>query len=548
MKLLTQLGLYFHTLRYLKLIQVWARIAIHFRSSGLDLRPVPSRRLLLKDWCIPIPREQSQITIDRFRFLNVEHQIASADDWNSQGIEKLWLYNLHYFDDLNARNAINRNPWHLNQVNRWIKENPIGIGVGWESYPVSLRVVNWIKWCLSGYEMTAGVRNSLALQLRFLSRRLEVHLLGNHLFANAKALLFGGLFFDGCEADAWYELGNKIISGQINEQILSDGGHFERSPMYHSLLLEDILDLINLHYAFGKSINPCWHEVIAKMLAWLSAMTHPDGEITFFNDSAIGVAPKGCELVDYAKRLGMQPSFLPSVRSGLLLDSGFARIEVGDILIFADVGSVGPTYLPGHAHAGTLSFELSIYGRRLLVNSGTSEYRNGAERERQRGTAAHNTIRVDKSDSSEVWASFRVARRAQAFGVRYDDNVLTARHDGYVRLKGKPIHSRRWTALQNSLIILDELSGEGSHFIEAFFHIHPYWRPRLIGNNACELVSSDGSDSVIVDLDSSMAWRLEPSTWHPQFGISLPNMLLVGDRHGEFPIQLLTCISWPCKS
>ena len=545
MKFLTQLRLYFNTLKYLKPIQIWGRITIHLRTPKPDLRPAPSRQLLLVNWCAPIPREQSQITIDRFRFLNIEHQIVSADDWNSKGIEKLWLYNLHYFDDLNAQNAINRNPWHLNQVNRWIKENPIGCGVGWESYPISLRVVNWIKWCLSGHEMNLEIRDSLAIQLRFLSHRLEVHLLGNHLFANAKALLFGGLFFDGREADSWYDLGSKIISSQISEQILSDGGHFERSPMYHSLLLEDMLDLINLHLAFGKPINPFWQEVVVKMFAWLSFMTHPDGEITFFNDSAFGVAPKECDLIDYVKRIGIKPSFLPTVRSGRLLDSGYARIESGDALLFADVGSVGPRYLPGHAHASTLSFELSLSGRRVIVNSGTSSYRNGPERQRQRGTAAHNTVRVDKCDSSEVWASFRVARRAQTFDVRYDGNTLAGRHDGYTRLQGRPIHSRQWTTLQNELIILDELSGEGSHFIETFFYIHPCWRPQLKGNNICELMCSDRLELVIVHLDSSMSWRLEPSTWHPQFGVSLPNFRLVGDQYCELPFRFLTRISWP---
>ena len=81
-----------------------------------------------------------------------------------------------------------------------------------------------------------------------------------------------------------------------------------------------------------------------------------------------------------------------------------------------DVAPVGPDYLPGHAHADTLSFELSLFGQRVLVNSGTSQYEAGPERSRQRGTAAHNTVIVDGHDSSEVWAGFRVARRASSRG------------------------------------------------------------------------------------------------------------------------------------
>ena len=548
MKLRTRFALYFHTLRYLKPVQVWGRVAFRLRSPHPDLRPAPSQRGLVAGWCAPVPRVQSQKAEGLFRFLNVEHEFASSEDWNSPAFEKLWLYNLHYFDDLNARCARTRRSWHLKLMNRWIKENPPGVGVGWEPYPISMRVVNWIKWCLAGNEPSEALIHSLAVQLRFLSRRLEVHLLGNHLLTNAKALLFGGLFFEGSEAEHWYALGKRVMGNQLGEQILADGGHFERSPMYHSLLMEDLLDLFNLHCAYGKPMDASWRETIAKMYTWLSAMTHPDGEIAFFNDAASGIAPKALELGDYARRLGMRSSWSLSVQLGLLGDSGYARIENGDAVILADVGSVGPDYLPGHAHAGTLSFELSLAGRRVLVNSGTSVYGNGAERQRQRGTAAHNTVRVDECDSSEVWSGFRVARRARTFDVLYDDVTLAGRHDGYRRLPGKPIHSRQWTTVRNGVDIVDELSGSGSHLAEVFFHIHPNWRPHLKGDAGCELVSTDGSCCLLMNLEPRMTWRLELSTWHPQFGVSLPNFRLVGSQRGELPLRFVTRLSWPCAS
>ncbi len=548
MKLRTWFVLYFHTLRYLKPVQVWGRMAFRLRLPQPDLQPAPSLRSFVAEWCAPVPREQNLLADGRFRFLNAEHEIASAEDWNSQAFGKLWLYNLHYFDDLNAQCAETRRSWHLKLLNRWIAENPPGVGVGWEPYPISLRVVNWIKWCLAGNEPSEAVRHSLAIQLRFLSRRLEVHLLGNHLFANAKALLFGGLFFEGSEAERWYALGKKIMGSHLGEQILADGGHFERSPMYHSLLLEDLLDLCNLYCAYGKPIDAFWRWTIGKMFAWLNVMTHPDGEIAFFNDAASGIAPKAIELEDYARRLGVHFALPLSRCSRLLHDSGFARIENRDMVILADVGSVGPDYLPGHAHASTLSFELSLVGQRVLVNSGTSVYGNGAERQRQRGTAAHNTVRVDKCDSSEVWSGFRVARRARTFDVRYDEVTLAGKHDGYRRLPGKPVHCRQWTVVRNGVNIIDELSGYGPHLVEVFFHIHPDWRPHLKGNAACELVSVDGSCCILMHLEPRMAWRIEPSTWHPKFGVSLPNFLLVGSQQGDLPLRFVNRLSWPCVS
>ena len=113
--------------------------------------------------------------------------------------------------------------------------------------------MNWNKFALSGNELSDAARDSLAIQARWLRKRLEWHLLGNHLFANAKALVFVGLFFCGEEADGWLRTGTQILRKQIPEQILADGAQFELSPMYHALALEDVLDLVNITRAFGRN-------------------------------------------------------------------------------------------------------------------------------------------------------------------------------------------------------------------------------------------------------------------------------------------------------
>ena len=93
------------------------------------------------------------------------------------------------------------------------------------------------------------------MQVRFLRKRLEIHLLGNHLFANAKALVFAGLYFTGNEADEWLGKGLAILEREVPEQVLRDGGHFERSPMHHGIILEDLLDLLNVfaHKLYGTT-------------------------------------------------------------------------------------------------------------------------------------------------------------------------------------------------------------------------------------------------------------------------------------------------------
>jgi uncharacterized heparinase superfamily protein len=397
-------------------------------------------------------------------------------------------------------------------IERWIGENLPGSGPGWEPYPLSRRIVNWIKWLLEGGRLTPAMRRSLATQADWLARRLEFHLLANHLFANAKALTFAGCFF---EQDGWLRTGLKQLEREIPEQILADGGHFERSPMYHGLILEDMLDLVNLGRAY-PGLLPDWSPVAARMLGWLARMLHPDGEIPFFNDAAFGVAPEPRLLFDYAARLGITPA---RVEFGA---SGYIRLENDTTVVLFDAAPIGPDYQPGHAHADTLSFELSHRGQRLLVNSGISTYERGPERQRQRGTAAHNTVRVDGRDQSEVWAAFRVARRARPLDVRTDHRSWAeAAHDGYHRLKPPVTHRRRLVLEADRVLLTDMLEGRGEHAIEMFFHFYPgTWTE--------------------IRLDPRLVGSVEDTEYYPGFEQVLPNRTLVGRYRGPCPVSFHT--------
>jgi hypothetical protein len=233
-----------NTVRWLKPVQVYGRARFRLSKPKPDLRPAPRLRVATGPWAMPARRAQSLVTPTQMRFLNEERDL-DAHGWDSKDLAKLWRYNQHYFDDLCAFGAAERTEWHRELIARWMRECPPGQGTAWEPYPSSLRIVNWIKWLRAGNEPVPGMLDSLAAQVRFLTKRLEWHLLGNHLFVNAKALMIAGLFFDGDEAEEWFEMGEGILRTEIPEQILADGGQFERSPMYHALALEDMLDILN---------------------------------------------------------------------------------------------------------------------------------------------------------------------------------------------------------------------------------------------------------------------------------------------------------------
>jgi len=470
---------------------------------------------------------------DKIVFLNEEGNLSVQTCWNDPSKKKLWLYNLHYFDDLNAADASDRVIWHRALIQRWIAENPPTKGNGWEPYPLSLRIVNWIKWAQQGNELDSAWLDSLAMQVRYLRKRLEYHLLGNHLFANAKALIFAGLYFSGDEADKWVTKGVSMLTKELPEQVLDDGGHFELSPMYHSIILESLLDLINLARVYGnhdlltRKVD-LWKETAQRMRTCLNVMCHPDGGISFFNDTTLGVAPTPDQLNAYADRLELEEIKEPEKVKNHLSDSGYIRLSKELAIMLLDVGNIGPDYLPGHAHADTLSFELSLFKQRVIVNSGISCYGNSDERLRQRGTAAHSTVEINGENSSEVWSGFRVARRAKPFGLTVNETQdaikVSCSHDGYRRLSGKPVHNRVWEVTDEKLMVTDRIQGQFKRAV-ARFYLHPdvtvkYDREKKIGTLSLE-------EGKFVDwCVSGGVVSILKSTYHPGFGLDTPNEMI----------------------
>jgi uncharacterized heparinase superfamily protein len=300
--------------------------------------------------------------------------------------------------------------------------------------------------------------------------------------------------------------------------------------MYHALAYEDMLDLVNIAHTNPSALTrwqhtvSLWSEIIVKMGSWLHAVSHPDGEIAFFNDAAIGIAPWPAALFSYAERLGLSAADAPMdvVR---LSASGYIRVTLGQAVLLIDAAPIGPDYLPGHAHADTLSYELSLFGQRMVVNSGTSRYGLGREREWERSTRAHSTVEIDGQDSSEVWAGFRVARRAYPFdvSVKRDGNavIVEAAHDGYCRLPGRVVHRRRWILQANRLEVIDIIEGAFSEAVSRVY-FHPDIQIRKVG-----------AGGTAFSLDRTVSWEtnvvdstIEATSWHPEFGVSIPNSCL----------------------
>jgi len=275
----------------------------------------------------------------------------------------------------------------------------------------------------------------------------------------------------------------------------------------------------------------------------MEAMSHPDGGVSFFNDSSDGIAPEKSKIESYAEKLGFSVKPL-DISMTTVVDNAssgyFCATSKSSKLIF-DAAGVGPDYIPGHAHADTLAFELSIGAQRVFVNSGTSEYGLSPVRVNQRKTASHNTIEVDEKDSSQVWSGFRVANRARIIErsskLKLDNNIfLKATHNGYKSLIGGCYHSRELVFNGTSLVVRDELHGDFTG-AKSRFYFHPDLE--VILESGILLVSGKAFN-LRSDLTDEKASLLD-ACWHPQFGIDIPNKMLLIDLLGN---EMETIFDW----
>ena len=418
-----------------------------------------------------------------FEFLRRKIEFGKTIDWDCPQLPALWRYNLHYFDYLRQDDISAEQGLALMQD--WILRHERIQGIGWHPYPVSLRLVNWIYFLSANFKTEAVPQtyvDSVALQAAWLEQNIEHHILANHLFENAKALLFAGAFLGGVFGDRCLASGLKIFRAELDEQFLDDGGHFERSPMYHRILTQDLVDLCNLFCANPGvfSAEDC-NAVISKARAALIFMNRidpPDHSMPFFNDSTNAIAPERTALVEFAQRIfGFEfESLKKEVSVTSLCSSGYYVVRERGNFLMIDCGEIGPDYQPGHAHCDTLSYEYYLNDRKIISNCGNFDYESSNERQFARGTAAHNTVVVDGEEQSEIWGAFRVARRARPIRGALELPAagharFNGAHDGYQRLLPGAVHERTVDYFSGgALKVEDTLTDGGEHRVDSYVH------------------------------------------------------------------------------
>lgn len=545
---------FIHTLWYLKPVQIVGRLGFFIKKKFFNFAIVRCVKrksphsdpafLKLVAKCYPKTAAQN-LKKKQFTFLNVTADYGAEILWNDPAKSRLWLYNLHYFEYLlPLTQETSREDFEAAKIiiEDWIRKNPIGQGNGWEPYPISLRVVNWIffysafhSFFESDFNFRQAFLTSLFRQAAYLKYFLEHHLQANHLWANVKALLFAGLFFNH---SSWIRSGAELFSSEVSEQILKDGGHFERSPMYHALILIDLIDLANVFKNSNLAESPLSRKlqqlekqiepVIPKMMQWLQAMTHPDGKPALFGDTAFNVAPELKEIKDYFQAvLGTSPPELPESRAIALENSGYFSIRSDELYLLVDGGELGVRYQPGHAHCDLLSYELSYQGYRFVVDSGIGEYVPTELRHKARSIYSHNTLVVNGMDQAEIWSAFRMGRRVHPEKIEIKTKPAFEFFGTYhnrLQRKWAYRHQRR-IKVAESITIEDQWQARAVKSVENLIHLHPDCKIEL--NEGRALIKRGVAMMHIIYNAQKIRSELRDWFYVPEFGKIIPSKVLV---------------------
>lgn len=553
------------TVRYLRPWQICSQLSNRLKASYENpdkfLRKTspsyPGRRWNLRhEFLAPGPQiiSAADIMKGHLTFSNNMQNVGYPPRWNCGHLPKLWQYNLHYFEYLWALDYDAAKRLAID----WIDNYPLARDqVGWEPYPVSLRLMNLCGVFFGQYRkqieaddfFLKKLWSSIYLQAEWLTRHLETHLLGNHLFENAAALSFVGSCFKGNLATKWLDKGIDILTEQIPEQILPDGLHFERSPMYHCRIIYLLAVLFNTGH---QQLVDLVKKALNKVIAALGHLIHPDGQIALLNDSAFGIYNTPDQLFFYLQSLCHNKNDgFSIIKTGpfALPDAGYYgfRNKEGTYII-CDVAPIGSDYIPGHAHADIFSFELSFKGYRVIVDSGVYDYEVSSTRKYCRSTRAHNTIEIEGQDQCEMWGAFRVARRGRPHDIKWlpDKNggfQLGGWHDGYKRLKGKPIHYREfiWDS-RHKLVVIDKITASCSQNMISRLHLHPDCSVSALEDNFVLINYPAGKSKISFFGNGQLT--IEKSFYCPEFGIKNANTVLKFSFSGQriatgFKIEIL---------
>ena len=437
----------------------------------------------------------------RFRFLN--HTVSAEDlAAGRSDTGPVWQAEYHSFDWLRDMRAVGTETARVQArtyLTDWIEANQKWHPLSWRPDVMARRICNWLthaEFISAGADGDFAEKflDRIARQVRHLRRAGRFVPNGVERMSVVKALLYASLCLPNSIRFAPRQI--KATVRMSERQILPHGGHVERNPIAQMQALRHLVDIRSVLTMTSIEIPEALQQAIDRAAPMLRFYRHGDGGFALFNGSTESEPWLIDVVLTKAEARGKPLTSAPH--------TGFERVSANRTLVIADAGAPS---LTGHgAHAGTLSFEMSVGKQRVIVNCGAYAGRDSTWRLAQRATAAHSTLVVEDKNSFEIHEDGTIGAKGvsvTAERLEADGNTwIDMSHDGYTASHGI-VHRRRIyiNASGSDIRGEDTLDGSGEHKFSIRFHLHPSVKASLV---------QDGG-SVLLRLPDKSGWRMRCS-------------------------------------
>lgn len=458
-----------------------------------------------------------------------------------------WAEALHGFGWLRHLRAANTSLSRANAralVEDWIAHSETtGTGIAWRPAVVARRLLSWLSqspMILAPPDAVFYRRfmKALGRQVTVLQRAVAGGLEGEARLLAAIALAEAGLCGEGFASAR--KQGSRLLAEELNRQILADGGHLSRNPGVLVDLLLDLLPLRQSYAARSTPVPPALLNAIDRIIPMIRLFRHGDGTLALFNGMGLTEPDVLATVLTYDDVRARPLSNAPH--------SGYQRVESDRTLLICDTGAPPPRPFSTRAHAGTLSFELSVGAQRLIVNCGRAASRNRQANIAARTTAAHSILILGDASSSRFatpalqrWLGEQIVSGPRAVPVTRSEEAgavtITASHDGYASRFGL-IHTRRLTldvsggALRGEDTLTKAPHGPApaERAFALRFHLHPAVRPQTVQGGTAVLLTLPDDERWLFEVEQAAA-SVEESILFAVSQGARPTTQIVIDAH-----------------
>ena len=529
--------LYVKTIKHLKLRQIVYQLRSRLVTPRLKLSKISTL-------CVRAEHSKSEtfrfsprwtggefdIRHKTFEFIGQKLTFGTSVRWGEEKFGGLWLDHLHYFRylELVPKNRDNVR-FVIELLKQWKGCREDVAKAFWPPYNASERAFCISRWYLENqnflsYAESEFVLNIISQDIDFVSRNLELNLDGNHLLKNIAAVYWGTALFEVSAEHKWVKCVERYYDSIVNEQILPDGLHYEKSFIYHQLALIDFLDILAIHPDVESVNYRKLYNLTRKMAIAHQVLLHPQGRPCLFNDSSLNLSSSPSKVKEHYQLVFGQLKDITALEA-----SGYYKLADDNMCVIVDAGNIGPDCQMGHAHSDMLHFELSWLGIPVLIEAGTSSYYS-ERRSYERSTKGHNTAIINDKSQSKNWGSFRVAERGRCniIGKEVEEGYvrLSAQHNGYLKDSGI-IHRRDFTYSNESLVIEDSFIGRRVDCVDIKinFHFSKYCSVDIVSDTYA-LVNLDG-DHTLSFYVSDGSMHIEDMQYSENYNELIDGVLLV---------------------